>query len=102
MGKRTNVLLTDKLPSAIQERKGYFNLHMLLVYNRVKQQWCTQRKKVCFFSNDDRFKIVISTVINAICNMSSLNVVCAMLVGCNSISDWKSFAKLATLYGHKI
>ena len=33
-----------------------------LVYNRAKLQWRTQRRKLCFFSIDDRLRITISTV----------------------------------------
>ena len=39
-----------------------------LVYNRAKLQWRTQRRKLCFFSIDNRLKlrIALSTVINTI------------------------------------
>ena len=45
-----------------------------LVYIRAKLQWHIQRRNVCLWSIDNRFRIV-STVINAIRNMSGLNVV---------------------------
>ena len=54
--------------------------------NRVKLQWRTQRRKLCYFS------IAITTVINAIQNISGLNVECRMSTGCNTISDWRSSA----------
>ena len=61
-----------------------------LVYNRAKPQWHTQRRKLRFFSIDNRLKITIGTIIHAIQNMSSLNVECRMVAGCNSVIDWRS------------
>ena len=58
-----------------------------LVYNRAKLQWRTQRRKLCFFFIGDRLRIAISTIINAIRNMSGLNVECRMSVACNSVID---------------
>ena len=71
-----------------------------LVYNRAKLQWRTERRKLCFFSID-RLRMAITTVINAIRNMSGLNVECGMLAGCNSISDWRSSTKTAAFFGLK-
>ena len=51
-----------------------------LVYNRAKLQWRTQRRKLCFFSIDDRLRI----------DTGSLNVEWQMSAGCNSIIDCKA------------
>ena len=69
-----------------------------LVYNRAKLQWRTERRKLYFFSID-KLRITISTVINAIRNMSGLNVECGMSAGSNSVIDWRSSAKTATFFG---
>ena len=53
-----------------------------LVYNRAKIQWRTQRRKLCFFSIDDKLRITISTVINVMRYISGLhvNIECGMTV----------------------
>ena len=58
-----------------------------LVYNRAKLQWRTLRRKLCFFSIDNRLKlrISLSTVINTIWNMSGLNVERRMSACYNSL-----------------
>ena len=40
-------------------------------------------------------------LINAIRNMSSLNVECGNSAGCNSVSDWRSSAKSTGFFGLK-
>ena len=64
-----------------------------LVYNRAnKLQWRTQRRKLCIAT----VRIAITTVINAIMNMSGLNVECVMSASCN---NWRSSTKTATFFG---
>ena len=50
------------------------------------------------FFIDNRPRTTISTVINAIHNMSSLNVECGMSAGCNCVIDWTI---TATFFGIK-
>ena len=70
-----------------------------LEYNRAKLQWHTQRRKLCFFSFDDRLRITINTVINAIQNEWPKPTGWDVSAGCNTIMDWRSFAKTATFFG---
>ena len=68
----------------------------LLLYNRADLQWCTQRRKLCLFSIDERLRIAISTVISTRRNMSCLSVECGMSAGCNSVIDRRDEAKATT------
>ena len=97
MGKSTNTFYWVIAQRGTRPQKSLLFVWPL-VYNRAKLQWLTKRRKLYFFSIDDMLR---STVINAIYtrNMSGLNVECGMLVGYNSVSDWRSSAKTATFFG---
>ena len=83
MGKSTNTSYWLIVQRGTRQQKSLL-CAWPLVYNRAKLQWRTQRRKLCFFSIDDRLRIAISTEINTICNMSGQNVECGMSAGCIS------------------
>ena len=80
-----------KIKKAVYLRDRWYTIE--LSYNDV------HRGGSCaFFPIDDRLRIAIGTIINAIRNISGLNVECRMSTSCNSVIDCRNSAIAAALF----
>ena len=65
---------------------------------RIQMSYATMaynEEEIVPFSIDDRLRITINTIINAIRHTSNLNVECRMSAVCNNVIAWRSSAKPA-------